>query len=139
MRYKNAQDIFPDDILLAMQQFVDGAYIYIPRKSENRKKWGDSTRSKIETQERNNKIYAKYKSGSSINELAIEYFLSEKSIQRIITLGNKLNKKATPSLSEGNGSSIHSRCSGGGLGAVPPLSGGNCESNFLANEKRNHD
>jgi len=44
-------------------------------------------------------------------------------------------KKATLSLSEGNESAIHSCCSGGGLGAVPPLSDGNCESNFLANDK----
>jgi len=93
MRYKNAQDIFPEDILLVMQQFVDGACIYIPRKGENRKKWGDNTHSKIETQKRNDKIYAQYKSGSSIKELVIEYFLSEKSIQRIITLGKKNDKR----------------------------------------------
>jgi len=93
MRYKNAQDIFPEDILLAMQEFADGAYVYIPRKNENRKKWGDNTRSKIATQERNDKIYARYKSGLKINELAMEYFLSEKSIQRIITSGKKLEQK----------------------------------------------
>ena len=87
MRYVNAQDIFPDDVLAIMQQFIDGAYIYIPKKSDNRKKWGDNTRSKIKTQERNEKIYAKYKSGSSVNELAVEYYLSDKSIQRIITQG----------------------------------------------------
>jgi len=89
MRYVNAQDIFPDDVLAVMQKFVDGAYIYIPKKSDNRKKWGENTRSKLETQERNENIYAKYKSGVSINELADEYYLSDKSIQRIITLGKK--------------------------------------------------
>ena len=93
MRYMNAQDIFPEDVLLVMQQFADGAYIYIPRKSENRKKWGENTRSKIETKKRNDKIYAQYKSGSTINELVAQYFLSEKSIQRIITLGKKLEQK----------------------------------------------
>lgn len=89
MRYINAQDIFPDDVLAVMQKFIDGAYIYIPRKINNRKKWGESTRSKIETRERNDKIYAKYKSGMGVNELAVEYYLSDKSIQRIITLGRK--------------------------------------------------
>jgi len=89
MRYVNAQDIFPDDVLAVMQQFIDGAYIYIPKKPDNRKKWGDNTRSKIETQERNEKIYAKYKSGYSVNELAVEYYLSDKSIQRIVTLRKK--------------------------------------------------
>ena len=89
MRYINAQDIFPDDVLATMQQFVDGAYIYIPKKVEKRKKWGDNTRSKIETQERNKKIYAKYKSGIKVNELSLEYYLSDKSIQRIVTQGKK--------------------------------------------------
>jgi len=93
MRYINAQDIFPDDVLAVMQQFADGAYIYIPKKFNNRKKWGDNTRSKIETQERNEKIYAKYKSGISVNELAVEYFLSDKSIQRIVTQGKKQERQ----------------------------------------------
>ena len=89
MRYINGQDILPEDVLTVMQQFADGAYIYIPKKSESRKKWGENTRSKIETQERNKKIYAKYKSGLKVNDLAIEYYLSDKSIQRIITQGRK--------------------------------------------------
>jgi len=93
MRYVNAQDIFPDDVLVGIQQFIDGAYIYIPRKLNNRKKWGDNTRSKIETQERNDKIYAQYKSGTGVNALAAEYYLSDKSIQRIITHGNKLEQR----------------------------------------------
>ena len=89
MRYVNAQDILPKDVLALMQQYVDGAYIYIPRREDNRKSWGDNTRSKIETRERNAEIYAHYKSGKGVNELAGRYFLSDKSIQRIITQGRK--------------------------------------------------
>lgn len=91
MRYVNAQDILPADVLAVMQQFVDGEYIYIPKKSDRRKKWGDNTHSKIETAERNRKIYAKYQSGQGINDLAAEYYLSDKGIQRIITQGRKRN------------------------------------------------
>jgi len=93
MRYVNAQDVFPDDVLAVIQQFADGAYIYIPKKVEKRKKWGDNTRSKIETQKRNEKIYAKYKSGLNVTELALEYYLSDKSIQRIITQGKKRERQ----------------------------------------------
>jgi len=89
MRYVNAQDIFPEDVLALMQQYADGAYIYVPKKAENRKKWGDNTRSKIQTRERNAQIYAQYKSGKKVQELAARHFLSEKSIERIITLGKK--------------------------------------------------
>ena len=85
MHYRNAKDIFPKDVLALIQQYTDGEYIYIPRKTENRKKWGEKTNSKTETLDRNKKIYSQYKSGCKVNELALEYFLSEKSIQRIIT------------------------------------------------------
>jgi len=92
MRYVNAQDILPKDVLALMQQYVDGAYIYIPRRDDNRKSWGENTRSKAETKERNAEIYAHYKSGQGVNELAGRYFLSDKSIQRIITQGKKLEQ-----------------------------------------------
>jgi len=89
MRYVNAKDIFPEDVLALMQQYTDGAYIYVPRKECNRKNWGDNTHAKVETRKRNEDIYAQYKSGCKVNELAEEHFLSEKSIERIITLGRK--------------------------------------------------
>jgi len=89
MRYRNARDLFPKDVLALIQQYADGEYIYIPRKVENRKQWGDNTRSKTETKERNQKIYSLYQSGHKVSELAHAFFLSEKSIQRIVALGKK--------------------------------------------------
>ena len=32
MKYKNAKDIFPDEILREIMKYVDGQYIYIPKK-----------------------------------------------------------------------------------------------------------
>ena len=87
MRYINAQDVFPKDVLALIQDYVDGEYIYIPRK--NRRCWGQGTNAKIETKKRNEVIYKQYKSGHKVAELALEYFLSEKSIQRIVTQGKK--------------------------------------------------
>ena len=89
MRYKNASDILPQNVLELIQEYTDGVYIYIPRKEENRKQWGDNTHTKAEIQERNASIYAQYKSGQKVQELAREYFLSEKSIERVITHGRK--------------------------------------------------
>ena len=89
MRYCNARDILPNDVLALVQEYMDGAYVYIPKKSGTKKCWGDNTRSKAETRERNQKIYAHYKSGKKVSELADIYFLSEKSIERIITQGRK--------------------------------------------------
>jgi hypothetical protein len=74
MRYVNARDVFPKSVLAAMQQYADGVYIYIPRKENNRKQWGENTQTKTETRERNDKIYTQYKLGAKIGELAEEHF-----------------------------------------------------------------
>jgi len=89
MRYANANDIFPKNVLALIQEYTDGEYIYIPKKAERRKSWGDNTNSKTEIRQRNIEIFKKYKTGRKTAELACEYFLSEKSIQRIVTLGRK--------------------------------------------------
>ena len=89
MRYVNARDVLPKDVLALIQEYVDGEYIYIPRKDENRKSWGDGTNAKLQTKQRNAEIYARYKAGQKVYELAEGYFLSDKSIERIITQGRK--------------------------------------------------
>lgn len=85
MSYASARDIFPEDILEIIQQYVDGEYIYIPKKEENKRTWGELTKSKVELQARNKKIYENYISGLSIKNLSEVYYLSPKSIQRIIS------------------------------------------------------
>lgn len=84
MKYKKAKDVLPQEILELIQNYVDGEYIYIPRKDINKKTWGECTSTKNELKRRNNNIYYEYKNGVSVKKLAIKYFLSEKSIQRIV-------------------------------------------------------
>lgn len=84
MGYKKAEEILPIEIIEIIQQYVDGTNIYIPRKQENRQEWGAKTSYKCELQLRNQMIYREYAAGASICQLAEKYFLSEKSIQRII-------------------------------------------------------
>lgn len=40
MRYEKAQDILPEEILQIVQEYIDGEYLYIPRKEENKKTSG---------------------------------------------------------------------------------------------------
>ena len=65
-------------------------YLYIPRKNENQKAWGENSGIRKSLNARNTEIFKKYKDGTSINTLAKEYFLSEKSIRRIISDKKKL-------------------------------------------------
>lgn len=85
MSYANARDIFPEDILKIIQNYIDGEYIYIPKKEENRIAWGELTQSKEELMIRNTKIYEEYLTGVSVKNLSERYYLSPKSIQRIIS------------------------------------------------------
>ena len=84
MSYVKAVDVLPDEILALIQNYIDGEYIYIPRKEDNKKSWGENTNSRKEIRMRNSKIYEDYKRGIKVKELAEKYFLSDKSIQRIV-------------------------------------------------------
>ena len=84
MGYIRAEEILPVEVVKLIQQYVDGTNIYIPRKKENRQKWGTSTEYRCELKNRNKLIYKDYLSGMTVAELAESYYLSEKSIQRII-------------------------------------------------------
>ena len=84
MSYRKAIDVLPKELLNQIQNYVDGEYIYIPRKECNKKHWGDKTESKKEIHQRNLAIYRKYQNGISVRELADMYYLSPKWIQKIV-------------------------------------------------------
>lgn len=85
MKYVKAQDVLPEDILKIIQKYVDGEYLYVPRKDENHKAWGEKSGIRNSLKIRNNEIYKEYIDGTTINELTQKYYLSEKSIRRIIS------------------------------------------------------
>ena len=93
MGYIKAEEILPIEIIELIQQYVDGENIYIPRKSGSRKEWGTTTAGKKELSVRNQRIYEDYLAGIKVTELAERYYLSEKSIQRIIrTMKSQMNE-----------------------------------------------
>ena len=84
MSYIKAENILPIELVELIQTYIDGEYIYIPRKEENKKSWGSRTNIRTELQQRNNHIYQDYLSGMTIDTLSEKYYLSSKSIQRIV-------------------------------------------------------
>ncbi|MPM59576.1 hypothetical protein SDC9_106420 [bioreactor metagenome] len=85
MKYINAHKILPKDIIKVIQEYVDGEYLYIPRREEEQKRWGEESGSREALKRRNIEIYDKYLKGAKIIELSEEYYLSDKSIRRIIS------------------------------------------------------
>lgn len=84
MGYKKATQVLPQELLLKVQEYIDGEFLYIPRVADNKKNWGTTTSTRQELRIRNERIYAEYLAGQRMESLADQYFLSLKSIQRII-------------------------------------------------------
>lgn len=84
MGYMRAEEILPIEVIELIQQYVDGENIYIPRKSSNRQAWGAGTQIRQELSQRDRQIYEDYVAGRRMEELAEKYYLSKKSIQRIL-------------------------------------------------------
>lgn len=84
MRYINAEEILPGELVALIQQYVDGVTLYIPRKEENRRPWGCGTDYRGELAERNRAIRRERAQGAKIEDLAKKYHLCAKSIGRIL-------------------------------------------------------
>lgn len=84
MCYIKAKEVLPREVIELIQKYVEGKYIYIPKKEDNRQQWGCKTNTRKEISIRNSNIYNEYMKGLSRIELAEKYFLSKKSIDRII-------------------------------------------------------
>lgn len=90
MGYVSAQSVLPDEIVELIQRYIDGEYIYIPRKSGSQKSWGEKNGIRNTYRERDTQIFMQYSEGATVDELAEKYYLSEKSIRRILSK-EKLN------------------------------------------------
>ena len=83
MKYRNAQDIFPQTLLKQIQRYVSGETIYIPAGSE-KKSWGETSGYQQFIRERNAAIKADFEAGKTIDDLMEKYCLSYDSIKRIV-------------------------------------------------------
>lgn len=91
MCYLTAKDVLPPEVIELIQLYVEGEYLYIPKKKEIDNPRGSRTQTRKEIKLRNSQIYNDYLKGESRLLLAEKYFLSKKSIDRII-LKEKINK-----------------------------------------------
>ena len=84
MGYIHALEILPERLIEEIQEYIDGQVIYIPKIESKKCKWGEKTDTKTYLQKRNLEIYCSYKNGTTVFELSEKYFLTPKSIGRII-------------------------------------------------------
>lgn len=93
MSYKNGKDVLPPGLLKELQKYIDGELVYIPKRDDRRAGWGEMNGTRRMIEKRNEEIYRKYMSGSSIMELIRSYHLSEDSIRKIILKVRSQNRE----------------------------------------------
>ena len=85
MGYTNATEVLPKTVLEAVQKYVDGQCVYIPRRDDRRKAWGERTQTRANIKARNREIHARHSRGMGVRELAEQFYLSPKTIARILS------------------------------------------------------
>lgn len=83
MNYKNANDVFPKELLKEIQKYACGCLVYFPNEKET-KSWGSVSGKKEFLRQRNLNIKKEYKNGKTIYELSKKYYLSHYTIKKII-------------------------------------------------------
>lgn len=84
MKYTNANLILPECLIEEIQKYMQGGYLYIPVKKEERKAWGELSGLRQEIDIRNQKIIEQYENGATVEELADAHFISIYAIKKII-------------------------------------------------------
>lgn len=82
MEYLNASDILPQKLLKEIQKYAQGKLLYVPKTEE--KAWGELSGQKLYYRKRNRMIINKFQYGTSIEQIAKEYYLSVDTIKKIV-------------------------------------------------------
>ena len=82
MGYTNAGVVLPDALIREIQRYVNGISLYIPQV---KRKKTELNPYRQEIRDRNREIYRLFREGNSVSILSESFFLSEKSIYRIVS------------------------------------------------------
>ena len=84
MKYIKADSVLPIALVEELQSYIQGGYIYVPSRKDSKKKWGELSGCRYEIEQRNRKIRKDSQQGKSVDALADIYYLSVRSIRKII-------------------------------------------------------
>ena len=84
MKYVKAATVLPESLIAEIQKYVQGETIYIPKQETKHYKWGARSGGRKQLDARNRDIKHAFKSGTTIHQLAEEYFLSTETIKKIV-------------------------------------------------------
>ena len=84
MKYINATEVLPKNLLNEIQRYIAGEILYIPQPEGQKNSWGSKTGVKQELINRNKQIKFEKENGSTIDELMLKYNLSYDTIKKIV-------------------------------------------------------
>lgn len=85
----NATKVLPEKLIIEIQKYIQGETLYIPKQEKKYRKWGTSSGGRHLLDQRNAAIRHSFISGSSIQQLAEEYYLSTETIKKIVYSNKK--------------------------------------------------
>jgi len=83
MKYMNAADVLPHELLIEISKYASGKLLYVPTLNE-KCPWGEKSGSKQYFKERNRRIKELFQQGKSMDDLSREFGLSHETIKRIL-------------------------------------------------------
>ncbi|MCL2388682.1 MAG: GNAT family N-acetyltransferase [Defluviitaleaceae bacterium] len=91
MKYCNATELLPPQLLQELQQYAQGETLYVPKVK--RESWGKGTGAKAFFSRRDAAIRSQYSSGVALGQLSGEYFISEDAVKKIVYKKGATNMK----------------------------------------------
>jgi RimJ/RimL family protein N-acetyltransferase/Mor family transcriptional regulator len=92
MKYRNATELLPPQLLKELQQYAQGEMLYVPEVK--RKSWGEGTGARTYYANRNMDIKNRFKRGEGMENLTENYSISEDAVKKIVYKKGELNMKA---------------------------------------------
>lgn len=108
MKYENAADIFPKEILRQLQKYAAGKLVYIPA-GDKKKAWGETSGYRRYLKQRNHAIRLDFERGESLDSLCGKYSLSLESIKKIVYSKEEDYMEYTNTLSSAKEFASHGR------------------------------
>ena len=83
MKYVNAAEVLPKNLLTEIQKYISSEVICIPSGDEHIR-WGEKNGSRRYFENRNKQIKQQYQNGYSIEQLSQEYGLAYETVRKIL-------------------------------------------------------
>lgn len=84
MKYRNAGELLPKELLAELQRYAEGELIYVPNRPKRKAGWGTRNGSRERYEERNRQLMRQYSEGMSVEAISEQYYLTADSVRKII-------------------------------------------------------